>query len=189
MALSSYTPELMAVYKAYAASLGPTPKPGYTIVHERHAWIQVPPGHLPIKIAQFSRGERSDGHSRLHHWAIFIPTSTRRGVGNFYEIGGSLQSGYFTQHVINKRHPKWDRDEKGTHLVGWVAPDHLAALETRIALISIHQGRPDWNCQTWVVEALKGLNQPHMYAVQMDHAQWYQQMALVEKAWEVGDEA
>lgn len=31
--------------------------------------------------------------------------STRRGVGNFYEIDGSLQTGYFTQYVVNKRHP------------------------------------------------------------------------------------
>ncbi|KAG6371743.1 hypothetical protein JVT61DRAFT_9093 [Boletus reticuloceps] len=60
-------------------------------------------------------------------------------------------------------------------------------LSRRISLVPIQQGRSDWNCQTWVVEALRGLNQPHMYAVQMDHAQWFQQMAIVEKAWDVGD--
>ncbi|KAF8550013.1 hypothetical protein OG21DRAFT_519200 [Imleria badia] len=176
----------MAVYKAYAASLGPAPKPQYRVVHN---WYQVPPGHLPIRIAQFSRGDRSDGRTRLHHWAIFVPTSSRRGVGNFYEIGGSLQTGYFTQNVVNNRHPKWEKDERGTHLVGWVAPEYLGTLETHFSLVPIQQGRPDWNCQTWVVEALRGLNQPHMYAVQMDYAQWFQQMAIVEKAWDVGDDA
>jgi hypothetical protein len=147
MSLSNYSPELMAIYRgkflppslcyytsltlplctrhtAYAASLGPTPKPEYKVVHESNSWIQVPPGHLPIRIAQFARGDRSDGKHRLHHWAIFIPTSTRRGVGNFYEIGGSLQTGYFTQHVVHNRHSKWEQ-EKGAHLIGWVAPSYL----------------------------------------------------------------
>ncbi|KAG6370921.1 hypothetical protein JVT61DRAFT_10948 [Boletus reticuloceps] len=117
----------------------------------------------------------------------FLP---QRGaaVGNFYEIGDSLQSGYFTQQVINNRHPTWDKGERGSHLVGWVSPGYLGALETRFSLVPIQQGRPDWNCQTWAVEALKGLNQPNIiYAVQMDYAQWFQQMAIVEKAWDVGD--
>ncbi|KAG6379545.1 hypothetical protein JVT61DRAFT_10044 [Boletus reticuloceps] len=181
---SSYSPDLMAAYKAYAASLGSTPKPEYPVSHGQH---QVPAGYLPIRIAQFSRGDRPDGRVRLHHWAIFIPTSTRRGVGNFYEIGGSLQTGYFTQQVVNNRHPKWDKDERGSHLVGWVAPSYLGSLETHLSLVPIQQGRPDWNCQTWVVEALRGLNQSHMYAVQTDYTQWFQQMAIVEKAWDVGD--
>ncbi|KAG6379599.1 hypothetical protein JVT61DRAFT_10106 [Boletus reticuloceps] len=184
---NSYPPELVATYNAYAASLGPTPKPEYPILHGQHPLIQVPAGHLPIKIAQFSRGDHSDGRVRLHHWAIFIPTSARRGVGNFYEIGGSLQTGYFNQQVVNNRHLKWDKDERGSHLVGWVAPSALGALETHFSLIPIQQGRPDWNCQTWIVEALRGLNQPYMYAVQMDYAQCFQQMAIVEKAWDVGD--
>ncbi|KAG6379554.1 hypothetical protein JVT61DRAFT_10054 [Boletus reticuloceps] len=115
----------MAIFRTYAAGLGLTQKlqkHTYRVLHERHPWIQAPAGHLPIKIVQFSRGGHSDGHNRLHHWAIFIPKSTKRGVGNFYEISGSLQSGYFTQHVVNNRHPKWDQDERGSHLVGWVAP-------------------------------------------------------------------
>ena len=174
---------------AYAASLGPSPKPQYPIMHEHHPDIYVPAGHLPIRIAQFSRGDRSDGRNRLLHWAIFIPTSTKRGVGNFYEIGGSLQTGYFTQQVVNNRHSKWDKDERGSHVVGWVAPDYLGALDSHFSLVPIQQGRPDWNCQTWVIEALRGLNQPHMYAVQMEYAQWFQQMSIVEKAWEVGDDA
>ena len=176
-------------HTAYAASLGPTSKPEYKILHESHSWIQVPPGHLPIRIAQFARGDRSDGKHRLYHWAIFIPTSASRGVGNFYEIGGSLQTGYFTQHVINNRHSKWDSEEKGSHLVGWVAPSYLATLETHFSLVPIQQGRPDWNCQIWVVEALRGLDQSHMYAVQMDLGQWFRQMEIVAKAWEVGDDA
>ena len=206
---NSQSPEMMATYRgqffppsppscptltlscslpaAFAASLGPTPKPEYKAVHKWHPWIQVPPGYLPIRIAQFSRGLRSTGENRLYHWAIFIPTSTRRGVGNYYEIGGSLQEGYFTQHVVHNRHGMWDKDEKGTHLVGYVSPDYLSALETHFSLVPIKQGRPDWNCQTWVVEALKGLNNPQMYAVEMDYGQWYQQMEILEAAWNVGD--
>jgi hypothetical protein len=168
---------------AYAASLGPTPKPEYNMVHP---WVQVPSGHLPIRIVQFARGDRSNGRVRLHHWAIFIQTSSRRGAGNFYEIGGSLQTGYFTQHVVHNRHSKWEQ-EKGAHLIGWVAPSYLEALETHFSLVPIQQGRPDWNCQTWVVEALRGLNQQHMYAVQMDYSQWFRQMQIVEEAWNAGD--
>ncbi|KAF8122849.1 hypothetical protein EV363DRAFT_1181635, partial [Boletus edulis] len=41
----------------------------------------------------------------------------------------------------------------------------LGALETHFSLVPIHQGRPDWNCQTWVVEALRGLNQSHLWDV------------------------
>lgn len=207
--MSSYPPELMATFRgkfnpspslfhivdpflvspstAYAASLGPTPQPEYKILHHSHSWIQVPTGYLPIRIAQFYRGNRSTGEKKLYHWAIFIPTSTRRGVGNYYEIGGSLQDGYFTQHVVHNRHAKWDKDEKGTHLVGYVAPSYLEALETHFSLVPIQQGRPDWNCQTWVVEALKGLNHAQMYAVQMDYGKWIEQMEILEDAWNVGD--
>ena len=172
---------------AYAESLGQTPKPEYTVVHKSQPYIQVPPGYLPIRVAQFTRGTRPTGETRLNHWAIFIPTSTQRGVGNYYEIGGSLQEGYFTQHVVHNRHAKWDRNERGTHLVGYVVPEFLAAFETHISLVRVQQGRPDWNCQTWVVEALKGLNHPHMYAVQMDYKQWCEQMEILEVAWNSGD--
>jgi hypothetical protein len=107
-------------------------------------------------------------------------------VGNFYEIGGSLQTGYFTQHVVHNRHSKWEQ-EKGTHLIGWVAPSYLETLETHFSLVPLQQGRAEWNCQTWAVEALRGLNQQHMYAVQMDYSQWFRQMQIVEEAWNAGD--
>ncbi|KAF8430893.1 hypothetical protein L210DRAFT_3633879 [Boletus edulis BED1] len=59
---------------------------------------------------------------------------------NIYDIGGSLQNGYFTQQVVNNHHPKWDQDEKGSYLVGWAAPSELGALETHFSLVPIHQG-------------------------------------------------
>ncbi|KAG8216314.1 hypothetical protein J3R82DRAFT_6381 [Butyriboletus roseoflavus] len=116
-----------------------------------------------------TEGNRSTGEKKLYHWAIFIPTSTRRG------------------HVVHNRHAKWDKDDKGTHLVGYVAPSYLEALETHLSLVPIQQGRPEWNCQTWVVEALKGLNHAQMYAVQMDYGKWVEQMEILEAAWNVGD--
>ncbi|KAG8214218.1 hypothetical protein J3R82DRAFT_11013 [Butyriboletus roseoflavus] len=186
MPISSYPPELMAIFRAYAASLGPTPEPEYNILHHWHPWIQVPPGYLPIRIAQFYRGNQSTGEKKPYHWVIFIPTSTTRGMGNYYEIGGSLQDGYFTQHV-HSRHVKWDKDEKGTHLVGYVAPSYLETLKTHFSLVPIQQGGPDWTSQIWVVDALKGLNHAQMYAVQMDHSKWVEQMEILEAAWEVGD--
>ena len=184
----SLSPQMMATYKgefslspllflvsliftaAFAASLAPTPSPAYKIVHTWHHWIQVPTGHLPIYVSQFDRGLRSNGEQRPYHWAIVIPTSTRRGFGNFYEIGGSLREGYRLQHVVNNRHLHW-ADERGMHLAGHVAPEYLEALETRFALILVIQGKLDWNCQTWVVEALQGLNNPRMYVVQVDYGQ------------------
>ncbi|KAH0834710.1 hypothetical protein J3R83DRAFT_10258 [Lanmaoa asiatica] len=89
--------------------------------------------------------------------------------------------------VVNNRHTKWDHDERGTHLVGYVAPSYLETLEAHFLLVPIQQGRANWNCQTWVVEALKGLNHAQMYTVQMDYCQWVQQMEIVEAAWNVGD--
>ncbi|KAF8545875.1 hypothetical protein OG21DRAFT_1502138, partial [Imleria badia] len=151
---SRYPPEIMDSVRDYAAHLAPTPPPEYEVVH---APIQPPRYTLPIRIVQFTQGD-----NRPPHWALFIPTSPTRGVGNFYENVGTLRTGYVLRYVVHARHPRWDSDERGSHLVGWVAPAFLDTLDRHFAGVRGQAG------QAWVVAALRGLNQPQMYAVQME---------------------
>ncbi|KAG6379542.1 hypothetical protein JVT61DRAFT_10041 [Boletus reticuloceps] len=111
-----------------------------------------------------------DGMKIAQWWSLTWPSERPSGT----QIG--------SDDTMTEKHGTLYTIKGGRHL----SPSELGALEMHFSLVPIHRGRPDWNCQTWVVEALRGLNQSYMYAVQMGYAQWFQQMGIVERAWDVG---
>ncbi|KAF8550026.1 hypothetical protein OG21DRAFT_1525435 [Imleria badia] len=181
---NSYPAELMEKFRTLASCFGSTSRPKYEIVHDWHPWIQIPRGHLPIELIQFAPDNCPNARIRDYQWAIFVP-SWGCGVGNYYQVGGNQETGYLTQHIVDKLHPKFF-EQKGAHLVGWVHPHYVEVLEKHFASVPIQKRSSDWIGQTWVVEALRGLNEPYLYAVQMDHDQLVRQMKIVAHAWDEG---
>ncbi|KAG8216367.1 hypothetical protein J3R82DRAFT_6448 [Butyriboletus roseoflavus] len=150
-----------------------------------HPEVYVPPGCLPIKITQFFLWDPATHCPKHHHWAIFIPTSSVRGRGNYYELAGDTQP-YHVRSTIDSYNERRGF-ERGSHTVGYVLPRMLPHLEAHFALVPVDNLTQSWNSQNWVCEALHGLNHSVMFAVGMTMERLVTQMAIVSFAWETGD--
>ncbi|KAG8212841.1 hypothetical protein J3R82DRAFT_11142 [Butyriboletus roseoflavus] len=146
--------------------------------------VQVPPGFFPIEVVQYWRGEYIPGCPIPLHWAIIVRTSARRG--NSHEIVGDMNT-FTTQDCFNI--PLQERDDwRGGHVIGYVSPARLDDLLNHIALVPVVRHRWTWNCQTWVYEVLKGLNDPELYTdVNLTLGALQTQMSCLLEAWELGE--
>ena len=146
--------------------------------------MEVPPGCFPIEVVQYWRGEYAPNRPLPLHWSIIVRTSAQRG--NCHEIVGDINT-YATQDrfgiFLHER-----GDWRGAHVIGYVSPARLDDLLNHIALVPVIRNRWTWNCQNWVYDALKGLNDDELYTdVNMTFAALQTQMSCLLEAWEVGD--
>ncbi|KAF8124723.1 hypothetical protein EV363DRAFT_1353507 [Boletus edulis] len=146
--------------------------------------VKVPQGYYPIQVVQFSRGEYPHGHPYPMHWAIVVRTSADRG--NRHEIVGDKHT-YMTQARFDiplGQTMEW----RGSHTIGYVSPNRLNDLLNHIALVPVIRERWTWNCQNWVYDVLKGLNDIEMYTdVDMTLGHLQTHMLRLWEAWEEGD--
>ncbi|KAF8120221.1 hypothetical protein EV363DRAFT_1374443 [Boletus edulis] len=182
MQVYAYTDEVIDRLNAYALSIPPSPTPSYHLLHPE---VHVPPGCLPIKTIQFFRCDPLARHPKGYHWAIFVPTSPISGIGHYYEVSGGSPL-YRVRSIIND-YSAWRGLERGSHTVGYVLPTMMPNLEAHFALVPVEILKRSWNSQSWVCNALQGLNHPHMFAIGMTLEDLVTQMAIVSAAWEAGN--
>jgi hypothetical protein len=114
------------------------------------------PQNLDVVVAQY-------GHAKLpgaKHWAIVVITNRGKLKGVAYQLTGSTET-----YEIKQPEEIWllgSRTYMGNIKVGTVYGDYAFGVESA-ALCTIIQHTPlvrgdlNWNCQNWVVAALKRL--------------------------------
>lgn len=146
--------------------------------------MRVPLGHFPIEIVQYWRGERAPGQPFPLHWAIFVRTAG--SIGNYYHVLGNIDtfSVAIERNIQQTIRGSW----RGSHIVGFVAPHHLAALENALYRVPVVRYDPSWNTQKWVHEALRTLRSLNFFVdPEVTMAKLQTQMACLIEAWENGE--
>ena len=147
--------------------------------------MEVPPGYLPIKVAQYCRTCPTTGRRLPNRWSIFIPTSVDYGVGNHYELAGDPPMNY-ARSTFN-RHNELYSYERGSLTVGYVSPRMMPILESYFNAVPTEYLRGQWSSQEWVHEVLQtieAMDHMGMQVVDTTFANLSRQMAFLEAAWE-----
>ncbi|KAI0364575.1 hypothetical protein BV20DRAFT_1057141 [Pilatotrama ljubarskyi] len=146
------------------------------------------PPRIKLCIAEYIREGLPDCH-----WALVaaIPSNPRTRI--FQIVGGTASYGYHTKEVpILASKTLCGGCEVGEVLgEASLTSDNVRWLETHLATaVTIVRNDPKWNCQTWVIEVLREL-QEHADKVRIypvDTAQIRAKLAEEREHWEFGDD-
>jgi len=107
---------------------------------------------LPILILQCS----ISGHARrTEHWSVAVITDAQTSSARVFQVLGNTDSFTFdASDVGNIGEPK---DYCGGVEVGEVDTGELGNLEMWLEEIAIRRNDPKWDCQDWVMDALRAL--------------------------------
>lgn len=107
---------------------------------------------LPILILQYS----IKGHvRRTEHWSIAVITDTRSSSARIFEMKGNTDT--FAFGAKDVRNIAASRSYCGGVQVGEVDAKELASLEDWLKAIDVRHSDPQWDCQDWVMDALREL--------------------------------
>ncbi|KIY73453.1 hypothetical protein CYLTODRAFT_241343 [Cylindrobasidium torrendii FP15055 ss-10] len=107
---------------------------------------------FPLIVAQWALRNH---WRRTEHWGLAALTSVDKGTMRVFQVAGNMDSFEFEAC----HHNTAERDFLGGVHVGNVsaADGELEKLEQRLRNINVKKGDPDWDCQSWVIDALQEL--------------------------------
>ncbi|KAJ7361318.1 hypothetical protein DFH08DRAFT_684148 [Mycena albidolilacea] len=107
---------------------------------------------LPLVVVQYELY----GHvRRSEHWVLAAVTDIETASARVLNIIGGTDTFQFNAKDV--RGMGRSRTYLGGVLVGTVPQNKLPALEQWVRAIPIHRGQPTWDCQNWVIEAIREL--------------------------------
>ncbi|KAF9034487.1 hypothetical protein BDZ89DRAFT_1012028 [Hymenopellis radicata] len=107
---------------------------------------------LPVIISQY---ELLAHPRRTEHWALAVITDIVLGSARVFQLIGGMDSFCFESADFTI-----DADNKycGGVQVGEVAASDIPNLEKWLRAVPIHRHRTDWDCQDWVIDAVRALS-------------------------------
>ncbi|TRM61821.1 hypothetical protein BD626DRAFT_500643 [Schizophyllum amplum] len=128
-----------------------------------------------------------DSHvRRTEHWGLALLLS--RTDARIFEIVGNTDSfGYVPRPARQyAADPAW----RGGYTVGRVAPKDIDALDARLRALPIVRNDPEFDCQTWVLAALRILKQDGLVEPEIDvrEAVVREELEKEKERWEAADD-
>lgn len=122
-----------------------------TTIQKRRTIVSGPT--YPLIVAQWALNTH---WRRTVHWGLAVLTSVEKGTMRVYQISGNLDSFEFE---ASSAHNTSERDFLGGIHVGnvSVAKGEMEILEKQLWDIQVNRADRDWDCQTWVIDALQEL--------------------------------
>jgi len=102
----------------------------------------------PLVVAQYDL----QGHPRrTEHWSLAVLFSEAHA--HIFEVVGNTDTFVYAPKRVN-RFASSDRLRGGCHIAN-IRGDLIPWLEDKLREIPIIRNNPEWDCQTWVMEALR----------------------------------
>ncbi|KLO18777.1 hypothetical protein SCHPADRAFT_899348 [Schizopora paradoxa] len=126
------------------------------------------PNKLPILILQYA----IQGHvRRTEHWSIAVITDTRSSSARIFEMKGNTDSFAFGAKDVHNIAAS--SSYCGGVQIGEIDVKELENLETWLKCIAIRHNDPQWDCQDWVMDALRELKMDNRGVVFDDMTERY----------------
>ncbi|KAF8905624.1 hypothetical protein CPB85DRAFT_1315242 [Mucidula mucida] len=93
---------------------------------------------------------------RTEHWALAVITDIALGSARVFQLIGGMDS--FCFESVDVTIIDATAEYCGGVQVGEIAPSDIADLEKWLRAVPIHRHRTDWDCQDWVVDAVRALS-------------------------------
>ncbi|KAF5392288.1 hypothetical protein D9757_001453 [Collybiopsis confluens] len=107
---------------------------------------------LPIIVAQY----HLDGHykgPKYKHWSIVVLVSRTKAY--IYEVQGAINTFTYAPTLITDFEQSVNL--QGGYLVGHISPAKLGWLSEQLADVEVKKYDGEWDCQSWVMDALRVL--------------------------------
>jgi hypothetical protein len=107
-----------------------------------------------------------EGHPRrTEHWSLVALESLR--TGHEFELIGNIDTFAYVPKVVERFGNYMSL--RGGCLVGQIAKDKLGWLKEKLQEVTVVRNNPDFDCQTWVIDALRILKESHGEGVEIDN--------------------
>ncbi|OBZ66733.1 hypothetical protein A0H81_13192 [Grifola frondosa] len=143
---------------------------------------------LPILVSQYNRVNAPSNAQYGFHWEICIQSGfdkDRCPLGYVYHIVGSTAS-YGYQKMEGVRYTT-SENWRGSFEVGRIKEQDLPAIERNLSQVQILKDDPNWNCQNWVIAALRKLTAQGFINAHYSMEALQHQMNILNEQWEQGD--
>jgi len=131
----------------------------------------------PLIIAQYA----ITGHPRrTEHWSL-VALQTKYDA-TIFEIQGNYDSFKYEPHDVTKF--ATSQSLRGGCHIGTIAVDKIKPLQERLKAIEVVRNDPNFDCQTWVMEALRLMKEDGDITVDVGEARIRQELAREKDRWE-----
>lgn len=136
----------------------------------------------PLIVAQYS----IQGHAtRTEHWSLVALCGSKNRARIFEVVGNPDTFLYSTKTVASFRS---SRTLCGGCHVGNIFAGELDWLEDRLKAVSVRRNDPEFDCQTWVIAALRLLKEDGVVFQQINERFVRDELAKDYERWDVGDD-
>jgi len=138
---------------------------------------------FPLVVAQY----RIEGHPRrTEHWSLIAVMS--KGNARAYELAGNYDTFLYSPCEVNG----FGRSQslRGGCKVGEIQTNSLDWLATELELVEVVRNNPDFDCQTWVMNAIWLLKETATGIIDSHVSERFirEELKMENERWEVADD-
>ncbi|KAJ3506942.1 hypothetical protein NLJ89_g6584 [Agrocybe chaxingu] len=137
----------------------------------------------PLFIAQYA----IVGHPRrTEHWSIIALLSAKKA--RIFELTGNYDTfAYVNYETIPTADPR-QHDARGGFLLCPISDEKLEWFANALKAIEVVRGTPDYDCQTWVMQAVRLLQDGGLVSRAVTEREIREELEVEKERWEVADD-